>query len=101
MTDHPTDGLERRQELYEEAEAAWGREAQLNKAAEEFGEAAAALNRALNGQESRENLLEELADARLMLEQMEWALFDDDEVGAALDEAVANLEARLEVDGDG
>mgnify|MGYP006298527649 CR=1 FL=1 len=91
----------RRDDLYRRAETAWGADAQMNKAAEEFAEAAAALNRALNDQGSREDVLEELADVRLVLEQMERSFFEADEVDAAIARAVDDLEDRLEEHGDG
>ncbi|WP_135363418.1 nucleoside triphosphate pyrophosphohydrolase family protein [Halosimplex halophilum] len=88
-----------RDDLYERAAEAWGEDAQLTKAAEEFAELAAVVNRAQNGQADHMDIIEELVDARLMLEQLEFQL-DDATVGLAFDQAVADLEDRLEVHGD-
>ncbi|MFB6237541.1 MAG: hypothetical protein ABEH81_04135 [Halopenitus sp.] len=82
----------------ERAEQAWGRDAQINKAAEECSELSAALNRMLNGQQDRDELLREYVDARLMLWQLE-LLFDVDEMEEALDVALDDLDERLEVFG--
>lgn len=85
-------------DLRERSEQSWGRDAQINKGAEEFSELSAALNRMLNGQQPRDELLSEFVDARLMLWQLE-LLFDEDELEEALDEALDDLEERLEVFG--
>jgi NTP pyrophosphatase (non-canonical NTP hydrolase) len=77
---------------------AWGPDAQKNKAAEECSELAAALNRDLNGQQDREELLEEFIDARVMLWQLT-LMFTEEELGAALDAALDDLADRLEVYG--
>lgn len=85
-------------DLRKRADRAWGAEAQKNKAAEEFSELAAALNRDLNGQQDREELLREFADACLMLWQVE-LMFTEEELEAALDDALDDLAHRLEVFG--
>lgn len=85
-------------DLRKRAARAWGPVAQKNKAAEEFSELSAALNRELNGQQDHEELLEEFADARLMLWQME-LMFSEEELEAALDDALDDLAHRLEVFG--
>lgn len=96
-----TDGLvphnplpEEREELYRQAQMQWGHEAQMQKAAEEFAEVAAVLNRALLGQADGDEVLDELADARIMLEQME-TLHTDEAVEERLAEKTCDLEARL------
>lgn len=85
---------EDREALYARAQMAWGHDAQMAKAAEEFAELAAAVNRAMNGQADARELLEEMADAKLMLEQLETD-FTDEAVEEAFQEKVAALEARL------
>ena len=55
----------------------WGGDAQMAKAAEEFSELSAECARELNGQADREEFLEELVDARIMLEQLAWHITDD------------------------
>lgn len=85
-------------DLRDRAERSWGRDAQINKAAEEFSELSAALNRELNNQQPRDELLEEYADARIMLWQLE-LMFSEDELEQALEQALDDLEERLEVFG--
>jgi NTP pyrophosphatase (non-canonical NTP hydrolase) len=84
--------------LRKQADRSWGKEAQIDKAAEEFAELAAALNRDLNGQQDREELLEELVDARVMLWQLE-LMFTSEELETELDVALNDLAYRLEVFG--
>jgi len=82
------------EDLYSKAAMRWGGEAQMAKASEEFSELAAACARDLNGQQDPEELLEELADARIMLEQIAWHITDE----ALLDvsqEKLHQLDARL------
>jgi len=85
-------------DLRHRAAMEWGEDAQINKAAEEFAELAAALNRLQNNQQSFDELLDELVDARIMLWQLE-LLFGDEELADRLDELLDDLDARLgEVD---
>jgi len=88
-----------REEVYKGAWLSWGTKAQLTKAAEEFAETAAVINRAQNDQADLDEIIDELADARLMLEQLEWQ-FDDDAVDEAIADAVADLKHRVEVHDD-
>ena len=88
-----------RRDAYRDAETSWGVETQINKAAEEFSESAAALNRELNGQQDPDELRRELADAALLLEQIEHSLFDGEAIDAAIDEAMDELVDRLELHG--
>lgn len=69
----------------------WGNDVQWIKAAEEFAELSATLNRALNDQADLEDILDEMADAQIMLEQLQWHLRDE-----SVDEAVAEKYDRLE-----
>jgi hypothetical protein len=87
-----------RSELRKRTTRAWGPDAQKNKAAEECSELAAALNRDLNGQQDHDELLKEFIDARVMLWQLT-LMFTEEELEAALDEALDDLEHRLEVYG--
>jgi hypothetical protein len=98
--DSPSERIpDRRRRLYTDARSSWGLEAQINKAAEEFSELAAALNRDLNGQQDPDELLNEMEDARLMLEQLEHSLYSSESVDAAVQEATDDLVARLEEHG--
>lgn len=67
---------QREGEILEAAIHKYGAGAQIIKACEEFSELTCALTRFLNGQDSRENVIEEMADAFIMLNQLE-LIFDD------------------------
>lgn len=56
----------------------YGPDAQKIQAIQEFSELTQAITKDLNNQGSRENLLEEIADSKIMLEQMQ-LLFDVDD----------------------
>lgn len=61
----------RRQELLQAAVTAWGVEAQVMMAVEEMAELTQALSKAYRGKEGAVyNLLEEVADVRIMLDQL-------------------------------
>jgi NTP pyrophosphatase (non-canonical NTP hydrolase) len=81
-------------DLYAKAQIAWGRDAQLSKAAEEFSELAAEVNRLQNDQTTLNRLLEEMADARIMLEQLETD-FTDEAVDDAYRRKLEALGERL------
>lgn len=85
-------------DLRKDADRAWGPTAQTNKAAEEFAEVTAALNRHLNGQQDRDELLRELIDARIMLWQLE-LMFTEAELEAELETALDDLAHRLNAHG--
>ena len=81
--------IENRQKLYADALAVFGVPDRISKTVEEFCELSAALCRYVSlpeghsSGEIRDNLLEELADAEIMLEQARY-LFDDLRTGAGL-----------------
>lgn len=85
---------ERSEDLYAKAQIAWGRDAQLAKAAEEFAELAAEVNRLQNEQTTLNRLLEEMADARIMLEQLETD-FTNEAVEGVYQKKLAQLDDRL------
>lgn len=86
--------VKRPDDLYAKAQIAWGREAQLAKAAEEFSELAAEVNRLQNDQSTTARLLDEMADARVMLEQLETD-FTDEAVEDVYQRKLESLEDRL------
>ena len=71
---------EREAEILEGAIAKFGTQAQIAKAVEELNELAAELARHLNGQAKVENIREEMADAFIMLNQMEMIFGDVSDV---------------------
>ena len=56
----------------------YGPDAQKIQAIQEFSELTQAITKDINNQGSRENLIEEMADSKIMLEQMQ-LLFDVDD----------------------
>ena len=71
---------EREGKILEGAIAKFGTQAQIAKAVEELNELAAELARHLNGQAKVENIREEMADAFIMLNQMEMIFGDVSDV---------------------
>ena len=71
---------EREAKILEGAIAKFGTQAQITKAVEELNELAAELARHLNGQAKVENIREEMADAFIMLNQMEMIFGDVSDV---------------------
>lgn len=71
---------EREAKILEDAIAKFGTQAQIAKAVEELNELAAELARHLNGQAKVENIREEMADAFIMLNQMEMIFGDVSDV---------------------
>lgn len=71
---------EREAKILEGAIAKFGTQAQIAKAVEELNELAAELARHLNGQAKVENIREEMADAFIMLNQMEMIFGDVSDV---------------------
>lgn len=59
------------EDIYAVAAKKWGYRSQVIATIEEFNECAAALARHLNGKGEAEDVYEELADASIMLEQMQ------------------------------
>ena len=71
---------EREAKILEGAIAKFGTQAQIAKAVEELNELAAELARHLNGHAKVENIREEMADAFIMLNQMEMIFGDVSDV---------------------
>lgn len=92
------DAIHDAEDLYKSADMRWGGDAQMAKAAEEFSELSAECARDLNGQADPEEFLEEIVDARLMMEQIAQHITDD-ALEAAVDEALGDLERRVGTEG--
>lgn len=80
--------------LYRDASIKWSSDAQMAKAAEEFSELAAVCARDLNRQADKQELLEEVVDARIMLEQIAQKITDEALEGLA-EEKLAELDERV------
>ena len=83
-----------REELFEACFNKWGSSAQMLMAIEEMGELSQALARYLNHREN--NLNEELADALLMLEQLQY-LIGKDKIEAIQNKKMERIRERLEL----
>lgn len=75
----------------------WGEDAQFNKCAEESSELAAAINRLLNPESERNDPLEELIDARLVMEVVS-TVYPTEELSRKMDEQVADFKRRVAED---
>ena len=84
-------------EAYYDAIRQWGTEAQYNKAAEESSEFAAAINRMLNPESDRDDVLGELIDVRLILEVLR-TRYSEEELRHRMEEQVADFRRRVEKD---
>jgi len=95
------------EDIYRSALMSWGNDAQMAKAVEEFAELSAVCARDLNRQADQQQLLEELVDARIMMEQIAQHITDEaleemvDEGLAQLDERVAEHGRNLSSPGGG
>jgi len=83
-------------ELYRRAITTWGEEAQRWMVVEEISEFLDTLAKAIRGRASRQELVDELADAQIMLEQI-MILFSlsENEVEEAKRRKLERLESRL------
>lgn len=93
--EHWDDRVHDAEDLYTEASIRWGGDAQMAKAAEEFAELAAECVRDWNGQSHPDDLLEELVDARIMMEQVAQHITDE-ALREAVNEGLADLAERVQ-----
>jgi len=82
----------KREKLYKKCLDKWGARAQMLMAVEEMGELNQALARYLNGREH--NVEEELGDALLMLEQLQY-LFGYEKIKKMQDKKVKRIKERM------
>lgn len=83
---------------YFQALSKWGLANQLLVAIEEMSEVQKAITklvRANNPEADLDNLIEEIADATIMLEQLRYIYGIDDEVEAMMDKKILRLEERI------
>lgn len=83
------------QETLQKAVYKWGHSAQVDMAVEEMAEAIVALQHHRRGRESRDELLKELADVRIMWEQMA-LMWDSEAIERHVREKMDRLEERLD-----
>ena len=85
-----------RQEVYRQALDVFGAEAQLVVALEELSEAQKEICKFLRGKGDPEHLTEEIADAQIMLEQVQMLCgIDDGAVQEQMDSKIERLRGRI------
>lgn len=87
---------EERQLVYEKALAKWGEKLQSTVAIEEMSEVIKEITKMQRGELNREHMAEEIADARIMMEQMCLMLNINDSVESWMDYKVAALKRKVE-----
>lgn len=85
-----------RSKVYESAWKKWGTELQATVAIEEMSEVQKEICKVLRGRGNRENLAEEIADAKIMLEQISQIFNIKSSVETWVDYKIAKLERELE-----
>ena len=93
-----------REQLYKKALRAWGEDLQVGMLYEEMAELTIAVNKRRRkhltieqGIASKEHITEEIADVRIMLEQLQWMLnIYPEDVDAQIDRKLRRLAERLD-----
>jgi NTP pyrophosphatase (non-canonical NTP hydrolase) len=86
--------------IYQATIARWGVDAQYDQAIEECAELIAALKHFKRGKVTRQEVIEELADATLMLGQLRW-MFGEELVESAISDKLEKLKQLLDEDKKG
>ena len=87
---------EERKKIYRAAIDAWGVDLQQWIVVEELGELQAALSQMRRGRIGPEDVADEIADATIMLEQMQLMLGVEKRVEQGIDRKIERLRRRLE-----
>ena len=87
---------DQREEIYSVALNVWGAHAQGLMAVEEMSELTQALSKHFRGKTDLVNIVEEIADVRIMLEQLEMMFDCSAAVQGALDYKIERLQERLD-----
>lgn len=87
---------DQREEIYSVAFNVWGAHAQELMAVEEMSELTQALSKHFRGKTDLVNIVEEIADVRIMLEQLEMLFDCSAAVQGALDYKIERLQERLD-----
>lgn len=88
--------FEERKQIYDAALGKWGAKMQATVAAEEMSEVIKEITKMLRGELNREHMAEEIADARIMMEQMCQMLNINDSVDCWMDYKIAALKRKVE-----
>ena len=86
---------EERKQVYDAALGKWGAKMQATVAIEEMSEVIKEITKMLRGELDREHMAEEIADAKIMLEQMTQMLNINDSVESWMDYKVAALKRKV------
>ena len=88
----------KKKDVYNKAKATWGIDAQITKAVEELAELQKELCRFLLDDGNMEHITEEMADAKIMIEQMELILENKEAVKVVKKMKVQRLSERLDAE---
>ncbi len=88
------------EKIYQATIARWGIDAQYDQAIEECAELITALKHFKRGKISQQEVIDELADATLMLGQLRW-MFGHDQVEVAISKKLEKLRELLDQDEKG
>lgn len=86
---------EERKAVYDAALGKWGAKMQATVAIEEMSEVIKEITKMLRGELDREHMAEEIADARIMLEQVCSMLNINDSVDSWMDYKIAALKRKV------
>lgn len=89
------DSNKRNKEIYKKAITKYGLYAQIDMVFEEMSELQKELCKFKRGKSNISNIAEEIADVKIMLEQMELAFFIKDKVKSQKDLKIKRLEERI------
>ena len=84
-----------RDKIYVEAITKWGWQSQVNMLVEEIGELLSALNKYERGRVDLSDVTTEVADVRIMIEQLEIILDIHDDVESEIKRKIERLKYRL------
>lgn len=88
--------FEERKQVYDAALGKWGAKMQATVAIEEMSEVIKEITKMLRGKLDREHMAEEIADAKIMLEQMTQMLNINESVCSWTDYKIAALKRKVE-----
>ena len=86
--------------IYRDASIKWGEKSQMIAAIEEFSELIDQIAKQLNGKTQRKNIIDEIADARIMIEQLEYNLCCGHEVETRVEDKLIRLKKILSGQGE-
>ena len=86
---------EERKAVYDAALGKWGQKMQCTVAIEEMSEVIKEITKSMRGELHREHLAEEIADAKIMLEQLVLMFDVNDSVDSWMDYKIADLQRKV------